>query len=104
MPNALPELIVSEPDLTAALGHLRSFEFDPPLKQQWGRTRLIQALRKAIGKDPSVGTVSLVAPGILAQVQPFGVDLPGGPAHERFLQVLLFIRPTVTDPSRIVAL
>lgn len=55
MLNTLPELIVSEPDLTAALGHLRSFEFDPPLEQQWGRARLIRALRIAIGKVPSVG-------------------------------------------------
>lgn len=100
----LPTIVVSEPDLDAALAHLRALPYRNPAPSTWERQRLIQAIREAIGTDRSVDRQYGVAPGVFAIVKPFGVDLAGPGEPDGRLQVWLAIRSVGTDPMRVTAI
>ena len=95
-------LVISEPDIEAALAHLRNLG-QSPLPENWQREHLLKrihdALKSGLKPEHYVG----VAPGIFAIIKPFGVDLIGLNDETR-LQVWLLVRPNGTDPSRITNL
>ncbi len=75
-------IYVSEPDIDAALRHLRALPFADRVPVQWHRLRLLQQL-----------------------VCPFAVDLRGGDdLMEDALQVQLLVRRSTTDPNRMTRL
>ncbi|WP_341744675.1 hypothetical protein [Azonexus hydrophilus] len=103
--TALP-VVISEPDIDAALDHLRTLPYRPNPPRPWDRQRLLAMLREAIGKSPKIGQVFDVAPGVFAIIKPFGVDLAGADAHDcaTRLQVWLAIRHGGTDPKQVTKL
>ncbi|WP_454727689.1 MULTISPECIES: hypothetical protein [Cupriavidus] len=95
-------VVVSEPDLDAALAHLRSLPYQNESPVAWERQRLIQQIRVAIGADRHVDGLYGIAPGVFAIVKPFGIDLARGAGEpDGRLQVWLAIRSVGTDPSRV---
>lgn len=99
-----PTLVVSEPDLQAALAHLRSLPFRANAPASWDRKYVLDLIREAAGSAPKVGDCVQVGPGVYGIVKPFGVDLAGGAAGERRLQVWIAIRSAGTDPANVVEL
>jgi hypothetical protein len=99
-----PILAVSEPDLQGALAHLRALPHVPAKPLACDRIRLLDLVREALATRPKVGDVVEVAPGVLAQVKPLGVDLGGWDSNDGRLQVWLSVRGWGTDPSRLTEL
>ncbi len=98
----VPKLVISEPDLQGALAHLRALPFAQNLPASWDRQRLIELVREEVGRSPNAGDSFQVAPGVFAQVMPFGVDLFRCPEPEHRLQVWLAVRGWGTDPDQVV--
>lgn len=97
-----PMLTISEPDLQGALAHLRSLPFVSPMPLAWDRKRLIEHVREAFGANQRVNGCADVAPGVLAQIKPLGVDLAGWDDDDLRLQVCLYVRGWGTYPVQIV--
>lgn len=77
-----------EPEIEAAISHLRGLPHG-------------QRLREAIGSRPMVGQLYDVAPGVYALIKPFGADLiRGGASKAEFLQAWILIRSVGTAPER----
>lgn len=102
--KAKPAVVVSEPDLQAALEHLRSLPFRPSAPESWDRKHVLDLIREAAGNAPKVDDCVQVGPGVYGIVKPFGVDLAGGPHAEGRLQVWIAIRSAGTDPANVVEL
>jgi hypothetical protein len=102
--KAKPTIVVSEPDLQAALAHLRSLPFRADAPVSWDRKYVLDLIREAAGNAPKVGDFVQVGPGVYGIVKPFGVDLAGGPHGEGRLQVWIAIRSVGTDPTNVVEL
>lgn len=94
--------MLSEPDLQAALEHLRALPYVPARPSAWDRKRLLDGVREAIGLRPKVGDCAEVAPGVIALIKPFAVDVSGWAERDRRLQVWLYVRSASTDPGRVV--
>lgn len=94
------EIVISEPDIEAALEHLRTLPFRGSLPASWDRKHLLNLIREEIGPQPKIDQCIGVAPGIFAIIKPFGVDLAGSGEADGRLQVWLAIRTAGTDPSR----
>lgn len=95
-------LVVSEPDLDAAIAHLRSLPHQKASPVPWERQRLVQEIREAIGAARHLDGLYSIAPGVFAIVKPFGIDLARGPDEpDGRLQVWLAIRAVGTDPSQV---
>ncbi len=98
-------VIVSEPDVEAALDHLRALPFAATgVPRAWNRTELLNDIRSAVGLRPKIGDAFAVAPGVFAVIKPFAVDLAGLTDRQGRLQVWLAIRTVGTDPTRVVEL
>lgn len=104
MPQKAPILVVSEPDLQAALEHLRALPYRPDMPFSWDRQRLVEIIRQAVGKKTKVGNWHEVAPGVFVIIKPFGVDLAGVSEFDERLQVWIAIREAYTDPGRLITL
>lgn len=98
------DLVVCEPDIDAALEHLRALPHRALLPVSWDRKHLLNLLREAIGDKPKLNECHGVAPGVFAIIKPFGVDLVSRGEPDGRLQVWLLIRPYGTDPTRITTL
>lgn len=100
------EIVVSEPDIEAALAHLRGLPHRHSLPEKWDRQHFLTLLREAVSKRPKIGQCLDIAPGVYGIIKPFGVDLAGqrDPDFTGRLQVWLAIRSQGTDPERIVVL
>ena len=94
-------LVVSEPDLDAALEHLRGLPYRNSLPKAWDRQRLLGLIREAVGRRPKVGQLLDVAPGVYGVIQPFGIDLAEDHDRDTRLQVWLAIRRGWTDPEHV---
>lgn len=97
-------IVISEPDIEAAVEHLRNLPFMPAAPVAWDRKRFLDTLSALVGKA-KCGDCIDVAPGVYAIVKPFGVDLARGPtAPDGRLQVWLCVRAWGTDPERMTSL
>ena len=94
------EIVISEPDIEAALEHLGTLPFRESLPASWDRKHLLNRIREEIGPQPKIDQCISVAPGIFAIIKPFGVDLASSGEADGRLQVWLAIRIAGTDPSR----
>lgn len=99
-----PVVVVSEPDIEAALTHLRSLPHRKPLPEKWDRQHLLTMLKEALGKQPKLGQYVSVAPGVFGIIKPFGIDLAQYGDPDGRLQVWLAIRPCGTDAAHITEL
>lgn len=101
--KAKTAIYVSEPDLQAALDHLRALPYSraEATPRAWDRQRLVVALQDEArkGKLGKVGDIHAIGPGVWAMVKPLGVDLLHMPEHPVGLQIWLLIRPVGTDPT-----
>lgn len=98
-------IYVSEPDIDAALRHLRALPFADRGPVQWHRLKLLQQIEESVRKVQGLGSCTQVAPGVHALVCPFAVDLRGGDdLMEDALQVQLLVRRSTTDPNRMTRL
>lgn len=102
--KSLPTIVVSEPDIQAALTHLRSMPFRENAPISWDRQYVVNLIREAAGNAPKVDDCFQVGPGVYGLVKPFGVDLAGGPHAEGRLQVWIAIRAVGTDPTKVTEL
>jgi hypothetical protein len=98
------QIVISEPDIQAALEHLRSLPFREPTPGAWDRQNFINLTREAVRHGPKVNELLEIGPGIYGVVQPFAIDLAGGPKAEGRLQVWITIRSVGTDPANLVEL
>lgn len=100
------ELVISEPDIIAALDHLQILPYRTPLPTSWDRLRLLNRVREAIGECPERDKCYQVGSRLYAIIQPLGVDLlsDGHDDDDGRVQVCLLIRPCGTDPTRVTAL
>lgn len=100
------QLVISEPDIMAALDHLQTQPYRPPLPKSWDRQRLLNRVLEAIGPRPELDKCYQVGARLYAVIQPFGVDFisDGQYDDDWRLQVCLLIRPCGTDPTRITNL
>lgn len=97
------DLVISEPDLQAALDHLRSLPFRPASPAVWDRKRLLDQIGEVTAKA-KVGDCFDVAPGVYAIIKPFGVDLlRGDGGFDGRLQVWLCVRSWGTDPELVTS-
>lgn len=99
-----PLLVISEPDLEAALEHLRSLDYRNSLPKAWDRQHLLGLIRAAAGARPKVGQLLDIAPGVFGIIKPFGVDLAGCREPDGRLQVWLTVRQAGTDAVRVTEL
>lgn len=99
-----PTIVVSEPDIQAALTHLRSLPFRERVPVSWDRHYVVNLIREAAGSAPKIGDCFEVGPGVYGVVKPFGVDLAGGPHAEGRLQVWIAIRSVGTDSTEVTEL
>lgn len=97
------ELVISEPDIIAALDHLQTLPYRTPLPTSWDRLRLLNCVREAVGERPERDKCYQVGSSLYAIIQPLGVDLLFD-GHDGRGQVCLLIRPCGTDPIRVTAL
>ena len=98
------ELVISEPDIIAALDHLQTLPYRTPLPTSWDRLRLLNRVREAIGTCPERDKCYQVGSRLYAIIQPLGVDLLSDDDDDGRVQVCLLIRPCVTDPTRVTTL
>lgn len=94
-------IVISEPDLQAALAHLRSLPFRPSTPLAWDRQYVLNLVREAIPAKAKVGDWMEIGPGVYGLLKPFGVDLAGAPNAEGQVQVWIAIRSAETDPNQI---
>lgn len=99
-----PSLVISEPDVEAALEHLRNLPYRNSLPKTWDRQHLLNVIKETVGERPRVNQMLQVAPGIFGVIKPFGVDLAGPLEHDGRLQVWLAVRRAGTDPSRVTVI
>lgn len=98
------ELVISEPDVQAALDHLRSLPFRPVAPVAWDRKRLLNEIGVATAKA-KVGDCVEVTHGVYAIIRPCGVDLLSrGNDFDARLQVCLYVRSWGTDLERMTSL
>lgn len=97
-------IVISEPDLQAALVHLRSLPFRPNTPLSWDRQYVLNLVREVIPAKPKVGDWLEISSGLYGVIKPFGVDLAGGPHAEERLQVWIAIRSVGTDPMNVTQL
>lgn len=99
-----PAVVVSEPDLLAALVHLRAL----PHQQNWpeplNRQHVVNLIRQAMPKTPKLDDGFCFGPGLYGIIKPFGVDLAGIADDERRLQVWVAIRHAATAPHQLTEL
>ncbi|MGE4781559.1 hypothetical protein [Yersinia enterocolitica] len=98
------KLVVSETDIDTALAHLRALAYGTPFPMSWDRQHLLNLLHETIGNRPQINKCHDVAPGVFAIIKPFGADLVSRGEPDGRLQVLLLIRSSGTDPTRITTL
>lgn len=97
-------LVISEPDVETAVGHLRGLPYHTATPAAWDRKRLLDQIGVVTAKA-KVGDCFDVAPGVYAIIKPFGVDLlRGEDSSDGRLQVWLSIRAWGTDPERLTSL
>ncbi|MBN3761228.1 hypothetical protein [Burkholderia sp. Ac-20365] len=94
-------IVVSEPDVQAALTHLRLLPFRENGPVAWDRQYVIKLIREAAGSTPKVGDCLEIGPGVFGVVRPFGADLADGPYAQGRLQVWIAVRSAGTDPSNV---
>jgi hypothetical protein len=106
--KAQTPLYVSEPDLQAALDHLRALPFSKgeSTPRAWDRQRLLVALQEEAHKGAlaRVDDIQSVGPGVWAMVKPLGADLLRMPEQIQGLQIWLIIRSVGTDPTTLTKL
>ncbi len=96
-------VVISEPDIQAALDHLRSLPHRPNLPMVWDRQHLLGLIREALPTKRNVGDYFQVGPGLYGIIKPFGVDLTGTVTDGR-LQVWIVIRSAGTNPNLVTEL
>lgn len=104
------EIVISEPDIQAALSHLKGLSYSKTkgMPNHWGREWVLQCLREALVNLPlsAIGERSCVAfgPGLWVLVVPFGIDLAGQAEPDGRLQALVLTRSVGTNPTAITQL
>ena len=97
-------VVISEPDIQAALSHLRSLPFAPAAPIAWDRHQLMNSIRDALPKKLKIGETLEIGPGVYGILKPFGVDLARFPLTSGRLQVWIAIRSVGTDPTSVIDL
>lgn len=98
------QIVVTEPDVQAAVAHLRSLPFMPKAPKQWDRKRFIDQLAASVAKAKIVECIA-VAPGVWAIIKPFGGDLFSATGEtDGRLQAWLCVRAWGTDPTQVTVL
>ncbi|MFJ7794635.1 hypothetical protein [Pseudomonas sp. NPDC096950] len=106
--KAKTAIYVSEPDIQAALDHLRALPYSKAdsTPRAWDRQGLLVALQEQASKGAlkQVGDMQSIGPGVWALVKPLGVDLLRMPNKPEGLQIWLLLRSAGTDPSALTEL
>lgn len=102
----MSEIVISEPDIEAAVAHLRELPHSATAAtpSEWSRKRFLGTLTATLRANPKAKGTLPVAPGAWALVQPFGVDLAGSLDMDERRQVWVLLRSVGTDPTRVEAL
>ncbi|MGA4422873.1 hypothetical protein ACI2UY_22295 [Ralstonia nicotianae] len=102
----MSQIVISEPDIEAAVAHLRGLPHSATatMPAEWSRKRFLDTLTATLRANPKAKGALPIAPGVWALVQPFGVDLAGSFEPDERRQVWVLLRSVGTDPARIEAL
>jgi hypothetical protein len=73
----MSQIVISEPDIDAAVAHLRELPYSATASMpvERSRKRFLDTLAATLRANPNAKGALPVAPGVWALVQPFGVDL-----------------------------
>lgn len=98
------QIVVTEPDVQAAVAHLRDLPFRPKPPEAWNRKRFIDQLSASV-INAKAGDCIDVAPGVWVIIKPFGVDLSKGSTDaDGRLQAWICVRGWGTDPEHVTVL
>ena len=103
----MSQIVISEPDIAAAVKHLRALPYSATASMpvEWSRKRFLDKLAATLKANPKAKGALPVAPGVWALVQPFGVDLAGAAYdQDERRQVWVLVRSVGTDPGHIETL
>jgi hypothetical protein len=103
----MSQIAVSEPDIEAAVAHLRELPYSATASMpvEWSRKRFLDTLAATLRANPKAKGALPVAPGVWALAQTFGVDLAGSSFdRDDRREVWGLLRSVGTDPTRIEAL
>ncbi|MFM0265492.1 hypothetical protein [Paraburkholderia sediminicola] len=100
------EIVISEPDLEAAVAHLRQLprSVTAQMPLEWSRKRFLDTLKATLRVNPRAKGVLPVAPGVWALIQPYGVDLAGSLDDTSRRQIWILLRSVGTDPAQLTIL
>ena len=98
------DIVVSEPDVQAALAHLCSMPHRDNLPVPWERQFVLDLLREAMPDRAKVDDCFAFAPGLFGVVKPFGTDLQDRDPAESRLQVWIAVRAVGTAPDDVTIL
>lgn len=106
--KAKTAVFVSEPDIQAALDHLRALPYSKAdsTPRAWDRQGLLVELQEQVNRGAlqQIGDMQSIGPGVWALVKPLGMDLLRMPGKSEGLQVWLLLRSVGTDPSALTEL
>lgn len=102
----MSQIVISEPDIEAAVKHLREqpYSATATMPAEWSRKRFLDTLSATLRANPKAKGALPVAPGVWALVQPYGVDLAGSLESDGRRQVWVLIRSVGTDPASVEVL
>lgn len=103
----MSQIVISEPDIAAAVAHLRVLPFSATASMpvEWSRKRFLDTLTATLKANPKAKGALPIAPGVWALVQPFGVDLVGTAFdQDERRQVWVLLRSVGTDPGSVETL
>lgn len=103
----MSQIVISEPDISAAVPHLKALPFSATASMpvEWSRKRFLDTLAATLKANPKAKGSLPVAPGVWAMVQPFGIDLVGTEFdQDERRQVWVLLRSLGTDPGRVETL
>jgi hypothetical protein len=98
----MSQIFMSEPDIKAAVAHLRALPYSATaaMPVEWSRKRFLDTLAATLRANPRTKGALPVAPGVWMLVQPFGVDLAGTPFDQgKRQQVWVLLHAVGTDPA-----
>ncbi|MFM0085023.1 hypothetical protein P0D72_40160 [Paraburkholderia sediminicola] len=107
MEEIMLRIVISEPDIEAAVAHLRRLPQSAAASMpiEWSRKRFLDTLTATLTANPKAKGALAVAPGVWALVQPFGVDLATSNFdRDERQQVWILLRAVGTDPRRMEVL
>lgn len=100
------DVVISEPDLEAALSHLNDMPYSGTKKMpvKWGIKQVQQWLVDEIPSGLSIGDSFDFGTGLWGHVVPLGYEFSGYDNKERRLQIVISVRSVKTNLNNLIVI